>query len=186
MYQNEIVYDNRQLNVLLWDVYGVMPVKGLVSVGREPRQQHPSDVLSGEGNSDSAARGTSPPESALWGCCWHNSRQTVINPDYSMTKQPCTKCIYDKIHSKSNRATLPTCFFCNVTHIFLTTGVAALHIPSCRVRDREERRQAPTESLFYSPIHIFSLAVNLKKTALMKIMVNFSFVLIYYQDPHHV
>ena len=103
-----------------------------------------------KGHSDSAARGTSPPESALWGCCWHNSRQTVINPDYSMTKQLCTKCIYDKIHSKSNRTTLPTCVLCNVTHISLTTGVAALHIPSWRVREREERRQAPTESLFYS------------------------------------
>ena len=52
--------------------------------------------------------------------------------------------IYDKIRSKSppNRATLPTCLQCDVTHLSLTTGVVALHIPSRRVGVREEHRQA--------------------------------------------
>ena len=77
------------------------------------------------------------------GCCCHNSRPTVINPDYNMTKQRYITCIYDKIRSKSppNRATSPTCLHCDVTHLSLTTGVVALHIPSRRVGVREEHRQ---------------------------------------------
>ena len=46
--------------------------KGLITVGRELRQQHPSDLLSGAGTSRERSR---------------NSRPTVINPDYNMTKQ---------------------------------------------------------------------------------------------------
>ena len=78
------------------------------------------------------------------GCCCRNSLPTVINPDYNMTKQLCMKRIYDKIRSKSpsNRATSPTCLHCDITHLSLTTGVVALHIPSWRVEVREERRQA--------------------------------------------
>ena len=166
MYQNEIVYDNRQVNLLLWMFSVWCHLRDWYRLGGSHGNNTRVMCCPAKGRSENAAQGTtSPPESALWGCCWHNSRQTVINPDsdYSTTEQMCTKCIYDKIHSKSNRATLPTCLHCNVTHISLTTGVAALHIPSCRVREREERRQAPTESLFYSPIHISSLAVNLKK-----------------------
>ena len=45
-------------------------------------------------------------------------------------------------HQIDNRTTLPTCLYCAVTHLTLTTGVAALHIPSWRVRVREEHRKA--------------------------------------------
>ena len=63
---------------------------------------------------------------------------------YNMTKQRCMKRIYDKIHPKStpNLATSPTCLHCDATHLSLTTGVVALHIPSWRIEVREERRQA--------------------------------------------
>ena len=111
-----------------------MLFKGLITVGRELRQQHPSDLLSGAGTSrERSSR-----------CCCRNSRPTVINPDYNMTKQRCMKRIYDKIHPKSppNIATSPTCLHCDVTHLSLTTGVVALHIPSWRIEVREERRQA--------------------------------------------
>ena len=68
----------------------------------------------------------------------------MINPDYNTTKQLCKKCIYDKIRSKSptNRAASPTCLHCDVTHLSLMTGIVALHIPSWRVRELEERHQA--------------------------------------------
>ena len=87
---------------------------------------------------------TSPPDNKSRGCCCRNSRPTVINPDYNMTKQRCMKRIYEKIHPKSlpNLATSPTCLHCDVTHLSLTTGVVALHIPSWRIEVREERRQA--------------------------------------------
>ena len=54
------------------------------------------------------------------------------------------KRIYEKIHPKSppNLATSPTCLHCDVTHLSLTTGVVALHIPSWRIEMREERRRA--------------------------------------------
>ena len=80
------------------------------------------------------------PESAAH----NNSRPTVINPDYNMTKQRYITHIHDKIRSKSppNRATSPTCLHWDVTHLSLTTGVVALHIPSRRVGVREEHRQA--------------------------------------------
>ena len=96
------------------------------------------------GRPESAARGTSPPDNKSRGCCCRNSRPTVINPDHNMTKQRCMKCIYDKICPKSptNRATSPTCLHCDVTHLSLTTGVVALHIPSWRIERREEHRQA--------------------------------------------
>ena len=93
---------------------------------------------------ESAARGTSPPDNKSRGCCCRNSRPTVINPDYNMTKQRCMKRIYGKIRPKSppNRVTSPTCLHCDVTHLSLTTGVVALHIPSWRIEVREERCQA--------------------------------------------
>ena len=96
------------------------------------------------GRPESAARGTSPPDNKSRGCCCRNSRPTVINPDYNMTKQRYITRIYDKIRSNSppNRATSPTCLHCDVTHLSLTTGVVALHIPSRRVGVREEYRQA--------------------------------------------
>ena len=96
------------------------------------------------GRPESAARGTSPPDNKSRGCCCPNSRPTMINPDYNMTKQRYITCIYDKIRSKSppNRATSPTCLHCDVTHLSLTTGVVALHIPSRSVGVREEHRQA--------------------------------------------
>ena len=60
-----------------------------------------------------------------------------------MTKQLCMKRIYSKIRSKSppNRALSPVCLHCDVMHLSLTTGIVALHIPSWRVREREEHRQ---------------------------------------------
>ena len=96
------------------------------------------------GSPESAARGTSPPDNKSRGCCCRNSRPTVINPDYNMTNQLCMKRSYDKIRSKSppNRAPSPTCLHCDITHLFLTTGIVALHIPSWRVRERKERCQA--------------------------------------------
>ena len=96
------------------------------------------------GRPESAARGTSPPENKSRGCCCRNSRPTVINPDYIMTKQLFMKRIYGKIRSKSppNRAPSPSCLHCDVMHLSLTTGLVALHIPSWRVWEREERRQA--------------------------------------------
>ena len=113
-------------------------------VWRELRQQHPSDLLSGAGRPESCALGTSPPDNKSRGSCCRNSLQSVINPHYNMTKQSYITRIYDKIRSKSppNRATSPTCLHCDVTHLSLTTGVVALHIPSRRVRVREEHRQA--------------------------------------------
>ena len=61
--------------------------------------------------------------------CCRNSRPTVINPDYNMTKQRYITRIYDKIRSKPppNRATSPTCLHCDVTHLSLTTGVVAFY-----------------------------------------------------------
>ena len=102
--------------------------KGLITVWRELRQQHPRDLLSG----------WDVPRAALSG-----RPSAVINPDYSMTKQHYITCIYDKIHSKSplNRATSPICLHCDVTHHSLTTGVVTLHIPSRRLGVREENRR---------------------------------------------
>ena len=87
------------------------------------------------GRHESAARGTSPPDNKSRGCCCCNSRPTLINPDYNMTKQRYITCIYDKIRSKSppNRATSPTCLHSDVTHLSLTTGRVGVH---------EEHRQA--------------------------------------------
>ena len=52
--------------------------------------------------------------------------------------------MYGKVRSKSppNRAPSPSCLHGDVTHLSLTTGIVALHIPSWRVREPEERRQA--------------------------------------------
>ena len=50
----------------------------------------------------------------------------MIYPDYNMTKQHCIKRILGKICFKIERRRL----HCDVTHLFLTTGVVALHIPS--------------------------------------------------------
>ena len=124
------------LHYIIMYIYIYDVVKGLITVGREVRQQHPSDLLSGAE--------TSPPDNKSRGCCCRNSLPTVINPDYNMTKQCCMKSIYDEIHPKSppNLATSPTCLHCDVTHLSLTTGVVALHIPSWRIEVREERRQA--------------------------------------------
>ena len=110
-------------------------IKGLIIVGRELRQQHPSDLLSG-------AR-MSPPDNKSRGGRCRKSQPTVINPNYNMTKQLCIKCIYDKIRSISSpkRATLPICLYCDVTHLSLTTRVVALHIPLWRVGVREGCRQ---------------------------------------------
>ena len=96
------------------------------------------------GRPESAARGTSPSDNKSRGCCSRNSRPTVINPDYNMTNQRYITRIYDKIRSKSppNRATSPTCRHCDVTHLSLTTGVVALHIPSWRVGVRQEHCKA--------------------------------------------
>ena len=96
---------------------------------------------------ESTTRGTFPPDNQSRVCCCRNSRPTMMHPDYNMTKQLCMKSIYDKIRSKSppNRALSPTCLHhvhCDVTLLSLTTGIVALHIPSWRVREREERCQA--------------------------------------------
>ena len=74
------------------------------------------------------------PDNKLQGCCCRNSRPSVTNLDYNRTNQLYIYRIYDKIRSKSppNRATLPTCLHFDVTHHPLTTGIAALHIPSGR------------------------------------------------------
>ena len=90
------------------------------------------------------SRDVPAPDNKSRGCCCRDSRPTVINPDYNMTKQRCMKRIYDKIRPTSppNQATSPTCLDCDVTHLSLATGVVALHIPSWRIEVREERRQA--------------------------------------------
>ena len=90
------------------------------------------------------SRDVPAPDNKSLGCCCRNSLPTVINPDYNMTKQRYITRIYDKIRSKSrpNRATSPTCLHCDVTHLSLTAGVVALHIPSRRFEVREEHRQA--------------------------------------------
>ena len=127
-------------------MYGTgMLFKGLITVGRELRQQHPSYLLSGAGTSrERSSRDVPAPDNKKLGCCCRNSLPTVINPDYNMTKQRCMKRIYDKKNPKSppNLATSPTCLHCDVTHLSLTTGVVALHIPSWRIEVREERREA--------------------------------------------
>ena len=126
-------------------VFNAIPIlKGLITVGRELRQQHPSDLLSGAGTSlELRSRDVPAPDNKSRGWCCRNSLPTVINPDYNMTKQLCINRIFDKIRSKlpPNRATSPTCLHCDVTHLSLTTGVVALHIPSWRAGVREERRQ---------------------------------------------
>ena len=124
----DVTEDGSLLNILWF--------QGLMTVGREVRQQHPSDLLSG-------AR-TSLPDNKSRGCCCRNSWPTVINPDYNMTKQLCMKHIYGTIHPKSppNRPPSPSCLHCEVTHLSLTTGIVALHIPSWRVRKHKEHRQA--------------------------------------------
>ena len=90
------------------------------------------------------SRERSLPDNKSWGCCYCNSRLTVINPDYNMTKQLCHNRICDKICSKSppNWAPSPTYLHCDVTHLSLTTGILALHIPLWRVGWCEERHQA--------------------------------------------
>ena len=111
-------------------IYNIL-LKGMIMVGRELRQQHPSDLLS-------------PPDNKSRWCWCRNTLPTVINSDYKMTKQLGFKRSFDKIRSKSppNRANSPTCLQCDVTHLSLATGVVALHIPSWMVGVREERRQA--------------------------------------------
>ena len=142
----------------LWIAY---LLKGLITVGRELRQQHPSDLLSGAGTSrERSSRDVPAPDNKSRGCCCHNSLPIVINPDYNMTKQRYITRIYDKIRSKSppNRATSPTCLHCDVTHISLTTGVVALHIPSRRVGVREKHPQArKTVWNIYIYIYIYGI-----------------------------
>ena len=53
---------------------------------------YPTYLLSGAGTS----RERSSQDNKSQGCCCRNSRPTVINPDYNMTKQICIKRIYDK------------------------------------------------------------------------------------------
>ena len=119
-------------------------IKGLITVGGSYGNNTRLICCPAPGRPESAARGASSPDNKSRGCCCRNSRPTVINPDYNMTKQRYITRIYDKIRSKSppNRATSPTCLHCVVTHLSLTTGVVALHIPSRRVGVREEHRQA--------------------------------------------
>ena len=58
-------------------------IKGLITVGRELRQQHPRDLLSGAGTSrELRSRDVPAPDNKSRGCCCRNSRPTVINPDY--------------------------------------------------------------------------------------------------------
>ena len=72
-------------------------LKGLITVGRELRQQHPSDLLSGAGTSrERSSRDVPAPDNKSLGCCCRNSLPTVINPDYNMTKQRYITRIYDK------------------------------------------------------------------------------------------
>ena len=138
---------NRQQSYPLLSYFSVVVClrclfKGLITVGKELWQQHPSDLLSGAGTS--RERDVPAPDNKSLGCCCRNSFPTVINPDYNMTKQRCMKRIYDKIHPKSppNLAMSLTCLHCDVTHLSLTTGVVALHILSWMIEVREERRQA--------------------------------------------
>ena len=119
--------------------------KGLITVGRELRQQHPRDLLSGAGTSlELRSRDVPAPDNKSHGCCCRNSRPTVINPDYNMTKQRYITRIYDKIRSKTppNRATSPTCLRCDVTHLSLNDGSCSFTHPVARVGVREEHRQA--------------------------------------------
>ena len=91
------------------------------------------------------AQGTSLLDNKSLRCCCCNSRPTMINHDYNMTKQFRIKRIYHEIHStkSSDIAYLPP-LWC--THLSLTTGVVALHIPSWRpgiilcMRPANERR----------------------------------------------
>ena len=113
--------------------------KGLITVGRELRQQHPSDLLSGAGTSRERSSRDVP------------AGQQIVTPDRPWSIPIITwlnnvilHVFTTKKRSKSppNRATSPTCLHCDVTHLSLTTGVVALHIPSRRVGVREEHRQA--------------------------------------------
>ena len=111
----------------------ILLFKGLITVGKELRQQHPSDLLSGAE--------TSPPEYKSRGCCCPNSQPTVVNPDYNMTKQRCIKRIYHKIRSKSrqNRATSPNSLHCGDTHLLNDGSCSFTHLV---LLDRKERRRA--------------------------------------------
>ena len=96
------------------------------------------------GRPENVDRRTSPPDITSRGCCCRNCLPTMINPDYNKTKQLCMECIYDKIRSKSppNWAPSPTCLHYHITHLSLMMGIVALYIPSWRVREHEECRQA--------------------------------------------
>ena len=125
----------------------------LITVVRELRQQHPRELLFRAGTLPRAQPTTPswfvvqhrlrsrdvPPGNKSRGCCWRNSRSTVINPDYNMINQLCMKRLYGKMRSNylPNRATSPSCLHCDVTHFSLTTGVVALHIPWWRAREHE-------------------------------------------------
>ena len=87
---------------------------------------------------------THPPDNKSLGCCCRNYRPTVINPDYNMTKQFVWNVFMAKYvqNLHQNRAPSPTCLHCDVTHLSLATWIVAFHIPSRRVRERSERRQA--------------------------------------------
>ena len=115
--------------------------KGLITVGRELRQQHPSDLLSGAGTSRERSSRDVPAGQQI----------TTTTPDrpwsipiITWLNKVISHVFTTKNRSKSppNRATSPTCLHCDVTHLSLTTGVVALHIPSRRVGVREEHRQA--------------------------------------------
>ena len=118
-------------------------IKGLVTSGGSYGNNTQVICCPAPGRPESTAQGTSPPDNKSRGCCCRNSRPTVINPDYNTTKQRFITHIYDKIHSKSpsSLAPSPTCLHCNVTHLSLTTGVVALHIPSWRVGVRKEHHR---------------------------------------------
>ena len=84
------------------------------------------------------------PNSVCFRGFWFICKGLITAQPYDMIKQLCIKRIHDKIRSTSppNRAKSPTCLHCDVTHLSLTTGIVALHIPSWRVGVREEQRQA--------------------------------------------
>ena len=142
-----IVFQNRRLHAIIaycYHIVGRVSLRDWSRSGGSYGNNTRVICCPAPGRPESAARGTSPPDNKSRGCCCRNSRPTVINPDYNMTKQRCMKRIYDKIlqNPPPNLATSPTCLHYDVTHLSLTTGVVALHIPSWRIEVHEERRQA--------------------------------------------
>ena len=104
--------------------------KGLITVGRELRHKHPSDLLSGAGTSRERSSRDVPAGP------WSIPIITWLN---NVVWNVFTTKYVQNLHQNERRRLLASIV---TSRISLTTGVLALHIPSWRIEMREERRKA--------------------------------------------